>query len=572
MVIRIRARRYSWLLVPTLVVLVGAALWINAQAQDAGGGLGLGQLFTPRPPSGGTLTYARDRDFDSLDPVMQADPSSWELTAVLFEGLVVPGDDAQPQGRLAQSWHVSEDGLSYTVHIRDGILFHDGQDLSASDVELSYLSFLAPGSTSFRQESLLPLRGVSAYLDHISRINRQLENGTIDESTWNQQAALAYADLEKQRPVEAVDGITVRFHLDHPFPMFMSTAGDLPILPRGTVDDIPVGTGPFRFYQHLPGQLLTVERNPTYHGQIPHLDRVTYLIIPREDDRMTALLSGRVNLTSLSPRALHNLDQSRYSTFVWAVPGQTAVSLNLEHEIFSDQSIRRALSLAIDKADLVERVYRGFGSPAFGALPPNSWAYSLPEGPLFDPYQAAELLEAVGWEMSHSGERIRGSQDLEISLLYPLGQPWEQVASYVAWSWEMIGVRPTPEALPVEELTARIMAGDYQAALVNLPGSADPDQYLTGVYGSAGTENVSRYQSADVDALLMEARQAGDTGDRRVIYLEIQAHISRDLPVIPLANEVACLVLDSRFQGLRPHFQGQWAVFYSLAGVSYAPR
>ncbi len=136
----------------------------------------------------------------------------------------------------------------------------------------------------------------------------------------------------------------------------------------------------------------------------------------------------------------------------------------------------------------------------------------------------------------------------------------------------MIGVRPTPEPLALEELRARVLAGDYHAALVSLPGSGDPDQYLTAVYGSAGTENLTRYGNPDVDDLLMQARQAGDTGDRKEIYAEIQAHLGRDLPVIPLVNEVACLVLDNRFHGLRPHPLAPWAAFYSLAGVSYTPR
>jgi len=346
------------------------------------------------PRKGGTLIVANEADLGEMDPHITCATSSarWVMNHIA-EPLVqqdmtdvksippplVPG--------IAQSWDVSDDGKTYTFHLKQGVKFHDGTDLTAEDIEFN--------------------------------VYRQFDQTTVGRENAPQyyEAASAAAGwrwgIAGLDRVEVVDTYTINFHLSHPFNPFLrmftqTDCGPMGIISPESVEkfgnegvqDNIVGTGPFKMVERVPGDRLVLERFDDYWNEewAPYLDRVIVVVMPDVASRQTALQAGEVDIViAPDPDSLDNLKKQGFVVLQGPMPHIWTVSFNKDEAAFADERVRMAVHHAIDREGMANQLLAGYALPGESWLSRTSEAYkSSDKWHAYDPEKARALLEEAG--------------------------------------------------------------------------------------------------------------------------------------------------------------------------------
>ncbi len=279
------------------------------------------------------------------------------LTRFMGDGSVVPG--------LAKSWEISEDGLTYTFTLQDGVTFHDGTTMDAEDVKFS------------------------------------LDRARGEEST-NAQKAL-YAAIDS---VEVVDPLTVKLTLSEPNGnmLFNLAWGDAVIVAPESIETIktnPVGTGPYEFSNWVQGDKIELTRNPDYWGAEPQIDNATFKFISDPTAAFAAMMAEDVDVFSGFP-APENVPQfaadPRFQVLIGSTEGETILSTNNKQPPFDNVKVREALAHAIDRQAIIDGAMFGYGTPIGTHFAPHNPAYvDLTAQSAFDPEKAKALLAEAGY-------------------------------------------------------------------------------------------------------------------------------------------------------------------------------
>ncbi len=449
--------------------------------------------------SGATeVVVATGGEPDSFNPVLGY--ARWG-DGKIVEGLVRLGADLEPEPVLAQELpEVSADGLTYTVTLRDGVTFHDGQELVAEDVVATYEAALDP------------------------------ENGSP-----------VAADLTALESVEAVDERTVRFTLAHPQSAFVTTTtlGILPADQVGTTSpgDV-VGTGPYQVDGYRAGERLVLTASPDYWGEQPEVTRATFLFVDDDAARAARLASGEVDAALLPTQALGRFeDDEAYDVVRRDTADFRALVMPEEGEVTGDPAIRAALHQGLDREALVDGALAGAGRPAYGPIPPEAPEYSDVVEVEVDPGAAQQGLEEAGWVEGADGVREKDGQRAAFTLMYPAGDTLRQnVALDVQAQAAELGIEVEPEGLSWEAIEPR-MAGDALVYGSGNPYNADLSTYPLFHSSRAfqGFDNPGGYDSAEMDAALEAGRAAQEESERVEAYATVQEQLAQDLPWVFLA-------------------------------------
>ncbi|WP_298750910.1 ABC transporter substrate-binding protein [uncultured Serinicoccus sp.] len=459
--------------------------------------------------SGATeVVVATGGEPDSFNPVLGY--ARWG-DGKIVEGLVRLGADLEPEPVLAQELpEVSANGLTYTVTLRDGVTFHDGQELTAQDVVATYEAALDP------------------------------ENGSP-----------VAADLTALESVEAVDERTVRFTLAHPQSAFVTTT-TLGILPAGQVDatspEDVVGTGPYQVDGYRAGERLALTANPDYWGEQPEVTRATFLFVDDDAARAARLASGEVDAALLPAQALGRFeDDGAYDVVRRDTADFRALVMPEEGEVTGDPAIRAALHQGLDRQALVDGALAGAGRPAYGPIPPEAPEYSDVVEVEVDPGAAQQGLEEAGWVEGADGVREKDGQRAAFTLMYPAGDTLRQnVALDVQAQAAELGIEVEPEGLSWEAIEPR-MASDALVYGSGNPYNADLSTYPLFHSSRAfqGFDNPGGYDSAEMDAALEAGRAAQEESERVEAYATVQEQLAQDLPWVFLAYVEHDYVIES---------------------------
>ncbi len=281
----------------------------------------------------------------------------------VFEGLTRIDQTGAVQPGLAESWTISEDGLTYTFKLREGVTFHDGTSFDAEDVKFSFDRILA-------------------------------------EDSVNAQKAL-YTSIEA---VTVVDPLTIEVALARPDGMFLFNLGrgDAVIVAPESADDNanePIGTGPFAFVQWDRGSRVILEQYGPYWGDKPALTKATYLFISDTATLTNALLAGDVDGTNnFAPEALAVFEGNpQFKVLVGSTEGETILATNNAKAPFDDLRVRQALAHAINRQDVIDGATYGYGVPIGTHFAPHHPYYlDLTETYPYDPEAAKALLAEAG--------------------------------------------------------------------------------------------------------------------------------------------------------------------------------
>ena len=380
---------------------------------------------------------------------------------------------------LATDVQASDNGLTWTVKIRDDVKFTDGQPLTASDVAFTYNTVKAASSV-------------------------------------NDFTMLDYA--------EATDDTTVVFHMVTPFSIWPYTMAIVGIVPEHAYDAAtygsnPIGSGRYILKQWDKGQQVILEANPDYYGEAPKLKQVTILFM-EEDAAFLAVQAGQVDLAYTS--ATYS-DQSPAGYSLAAYDSVDNRGFNLpviEGTLTGDVLVRRAINIGVDRQEMIDNVLNGYGTPAYSVCDQMPW-YNPASQVDYDPEGAAALLDEAGWTMGSDGVREKDGVKAELNLLYPTSDSVRQaLCADFANQLGELGISCTMEGVGWDTAYDRAQT----EPLIWGWGAHTPME-LYNIYhtiGDTGTAQYSPYANATVDAYMDQALQCSDLEESYELWQKAQ--------------------------------------------------
>ncbi len=440
----------------------------------------------------GTLELAVDQSPVGLDPHKVTAFASFAVIGQVYDGLLEINADLQLEPALAASYAISDDGLVYTFTLREGVVFHNGRPFGADDVVYSLERILDP------------------------------ETGSPQASRFDQVAS-----------VEAVDERTVVFTLNEPFAPFLANMPNLYVVAREVVEEhgdlqqVSVGTGPFRLVEVVPDTYLRLEANEAYYRPAePGVAALRYNVVPEGSTRAAGLRTGTYHLLpDVDPTTAVTLRAAPAVT-VLEVPGlaYTLLGMNVTREPFDDPLVRRAINLAIDREELVEAVFLGNAVPAgplSGAL--VDWTLPTETFPCYayDPAAARELLAEAGYPDGFAFTILTFGTRRDVA----------DTAQVVQAQLERAGLQVEVNVAEFGTFVQDWQNSNFDAFVSLNGGSIDPDGYLHRTFITGGSTNVFRYSNPEVDALLERGRTTSAMGQRQAIYEELQSLLACEGPI-----------------------------------------
>ncbi|WP_392455950.1 ABC transporter substrate-binding protein [Chryseomicrobium aureum] len=482
------------------------------------------------------LIFGRGGDSVSLDPIAVTDGESFKVTQNVFETLVNFGEqDTTINPGLAKEWTVSDDGLTYTFMLEEGVKFHDGTDFNAE--------------------------AVVANFDRWS-------SGTADKYYYYKSMFGGFGDEEGHviESVTADDEFTVTFKLKRPQAPFLKNIAMSPFgmgsptafeAAGDAFGDEPVGTGPFKFVEWKRNDSITIEKFEDYWQEgFPKLDRVVFRAIPDNSARLNALLTGEIDLADgVNPSDGASIEGDA-ALQLFERPSMNVGYLGLTNTRppFDNVLVRQAMNHAIDKQAIVDAFFEGRAEVAVNPMPPSISGYNDQiEGYDYDPERAKELLAEAG---------LPDGFEMELWAM-PVPRPYMpdgmKVAEVMQKNLADVGI--TAEIVSFEWATylEKARNGEADAFMLGWTGdNGDADNFLYVLLDgdNIGSNNYTYYDNEELHELLIAAQSEVDENTRNELYMQAQEIIHEDAPWVPLAHSTPLLAGKAELTGFKPHPTG----------------
>lgn len=439
-----------------------------------------------------TLRVAIGADLETLDPHFGSGSATDELIeANMYDGLVVRNPSTMKLGpHVAERWEISPDGKTYTFHLRHGITWQSGGELTAADVKWSY-----DRTATYPRSSLISQFG-----------------GVV-------------------REIEAVDPYTVRFVLEKPDPTllakFETETGYLHLASKAFYDRVGednfrtsplgAGSGPYRLKEWVKGQRIVLEANPGYFLGPPAYDEVVFLPVPDEATRLSALLAGDVDIAPIAPEERSTVQQSRIAD-VLSVPTTRRVYLRMNTEIppFNSLLVRQAAAYAVDANGMIRSLLQGQATRIYGPILPFEVGYST-DVTRYDvnPTKAKQLLAQAGL----------AGRAAPVTITTPTGRYLKdtEAAQAVAQSLRDVGFDAKVQTLEWSVYIGKIQGhaiSEMELQAYGGGGTFDADTTLSGLYHSSNVRTY--YRDPQLDTLIENGRTAVAPQARLAAYAAAQ--------------------------------------------------
>lgn len=431
------------------------------------------------PEYGGTLRFLARLDADQIDPHVATDTTGIISGALVYEGLV-ENVRGEVQPLLAESWEISDDLLTYTFTLREGVVFHSGRAFEADDVVYS--------------------------------LNRVMDPETLAPNSNS------YSSIES---VEAADPLTVVITLERPHSplLFLLSALSSSIVDREAVESTGLaeppggGTGPFMYAEHNVGRNLLLTAHPDYwHPELPYLDAIDFTFNPDDNARAAAIRSNSVDLLfSPAPEFIDSLKEDE--NIKW-YGGSGSLSLHLllnsSRAPFDDERVRQAIFYALDRQELLDVANQGQGIPLNGGyLPPDRWgALTEPVYGAPDLDRARELLADAGYPDGFEAElTVIGTSAFQV-----------RQAEVEQAQLAQIGIDITIN--PVDAQVSREItdSGEFDMYQSGFGLRADPDERFSAAFTTGGGLNYANWSDEEFDSLIEQARVTALQEERAELY------------------------------------------------------
>lgn len=423
---------------------------------------------------------------------------------------------------LMESYEVSDDALTYTFYLREGVQFHDGTTLTAEDVAYTYRYYSQDGQTI---------------------ANRFLGMDSV----------------------EALDDLTVRVNMATPNVAFLAQAGEVPIVPAAYHADIgddgfrtqPIGTGAYRLREWRPAEFTEIEAFPDHFRGPPNIQTLRLEVIPEASVRNIALLTGTAQSSVwplLVEDSLSYQDSDDFRLMRTIANSLRMMPLNNERPQLQDVRVRRALLHALDRQRIIDDLWNGVAVVAHSNLTPKNAFYFNPNVRqyAYDPAEARRLLDEAGFEEGADGIRVR-DDGVRMSFTCTTisgDQARRPIAELAQQLFRQVGVEMLLAEAPVAGILEGLVTGRLESSLFNAVYGSTPEPDPSSTLRSNGGSNYSRYSNPEMDRLIDEGIRTVDLEARRAIYYRIQEIVAEDVPFLFLHFDEWMNVWSNDVQGL----------------------
>ena len=479
------------------------------------------------PVQGGTFFTLGHQDITKLSPEDNGADVVFANLMQLFNGMYYIDHNYQLVPSLAESYEVSEDGLTYTFKLKTGITFHNGDSFSSADVKYTFDWIMNPDNGSTRA-----------------------------------------GDFELVSSVEAPDETTVVVTLSTVDVSFLVNVLPVHIYPSAYHAEVgedafgaaPIGTGPFYLADsadYSPAAFLQLQAYEGHFNGRPNFDTWRMDIAPEAAGRFVALQSGAADnsVWTLSSEDNHTLaDGGGFTVYTSLSMAVNHIPLNNNHPFLSDKQARKALITGLDRAATLEAVYLGDGELATSNLSPATGDYYNPDVTQYpyDPEAAAALLEEAGWVAGGDGVREKDGVKASFVITAIAGDTQRRPIAEIAQAlWSELGVDVSIEEAQVGDILATLPNGELDASLFNWTyggGNGEPDARQT--LGTGGPNNFSQFSNARVDELLALGVTQQDPAERQATYHEIQSIVADEVPFVFNVFPISYTFYNERIKGL----------------------
>ncbi len=469
-------------------------------------------------------------DPTTLDPAHIVDVQGGVVAAKIFDGLVSYDDKARIIPGLASSWSISKDGRVYTFHIRKGVRFSNGRELTSADVKYSFERVLSPATNSPRTWLFDRIKGARRFMDGKS------------------------ADVSG---IKTPGAHRLVIELSAPFGPFLGLLA-MPgayVVPKEEVkkygthfSDHPVGTGPFILVRWEHGSRITLRANRAYFGGAPEAAGITYRVIPEELTAVAEFERGNLDALKVPAPEFRRYSQDpRWSKRLLSQVGLNTyyLGMNCRRAPLNDVRVRRAISMAIDRKRILDTIYEGRGVLANGPVP----EFLLPSGSRdfpykYNPAEAKRLLKEAGYPRGISLKIYIGNEQETLDMV-------EVIQQYLA----DVGIRASIIQLEWSAFKQAIDNGDADLFWLSWQADyPDPENFLYPVFysGNAGPAgNRARFRDKVFDGLITRAETEPDTKKRMELYRQAQARVVEMAPWVFFWHKKDYVVLGPRVRGYR---------------------
>lgn len=495
---------------------------------------------------GDWLVQAFGVNLKSLTPFISADAYASQVQEYILESLLIRNPDTlEWEGLLAESWTVSEDGLTFVFKLRDGLLFSDGQPLTADDVVFSFDFIMNPAIQAPRER---------AY----------------------------YSKIDK---VEALDSRTVRFQFKEPYFNALSLAGGLAVMPKHFYEPylkkpndynqskgLLLGSGPYRLEDPRnwsPDKgMVELRRNPRYWGPIqPSFDRLMWRVIENDSARLTTFRNGDIDSYGSRPIEYRKLVEDKdlakkaeHWEYMSPVAGYSYIGWNQQREDkptrFADKRVRQAMTFLIDRERIIEEIYLGYGQVALSPFNANSKQHDTDlSSRTYDEQQGMALLQQAGYQDRDGDGVLEDSEGkpFEFELVYFQGN--EDTSRMVLFLKDLLaraGIllkpKPTEWSVMIDLLNKR----NFDAITLGWTSGLETDLYQmfhSSQIADAGN-NFINYRNAELDRLIEEARATVNEERRMPLWQAAEGELFEDQPYTFLMRRKSLVFIDRRIRNL----------------------
>lgn len=453
---------------------------------------------------GGSIVVGIQQDLDTLDPHLVEAAGTREVLFNIFEGLVKPDSEGNLVGAVAESYDISADGTEYTFHLRDGVKFHNGDEVTAEDVKYS-----------------------------LDRAAGKLEDGEI-----------LMSELKAIDRVEIEDEDTVSVYLtegDTEFIAYMTVA----IIPDDYDDQAknPVGTGPFKFVSYTAQDNLVMEKNADYYGTQAYLDQVTFKIIADADSSvLLALQSGSIDIYPYLTADQADQLTDNYNIEVGTTNLVQALFLNNAVEPFDNEKVRQALCYLVDPQEIIDMVGGGYGSVIGSGVFPSFGKYydeELESAYTRDVEKAKELLKEAGYPDGFS-----------MTISVPSNYQYHMdTAQVIIEQLKEGGIEAVIDPVEWATWVSDVYIGrEYQSTIVGLDADLAPKDLL-GRYDSGSTKNFVNFSNADYDEAIRAAIASTDEAEKVTFYTTCQELLSEHAASVFIQDPASLVAVSKKLAG-----------------------
>jgi peptide/nickel transport system substrate-binding protein len=489
-------------------------------------------IDTSKPQDGGTLYRRLNLDVSTLNPVNLANRYDRLVANYLFTPVVNLDRSLMPIPGLADSWEISEDGLTYRFKLNKKATFSNGQPVRASDVVFTLRKIADPKTEAVQVHD-----------------------------------AFASLDLEKTR---AIDDHTVEVVFRQRLAAQLVRFNDVMVLPEAvySIGELrkdffirAVGSGPYMLVRRDVGKEIVLQRRKDYWGVRPHIETIVFKVVDDHAVAFKALLNGDLDESLVTsdtwlrernnPQSTRVIDFQRFYTLNY-----NFIAWNNRNPFFKDKRVRRAMSMCIPLDVVVQELFQGTARAMSGPFTPDEWAYN-PTVPVikYDPAGAQELLAAAGWRDTNAdGVLDKDGKPFHFSLIAMSGSATsKQIAQMVQSELKKIGVQADVAMMEGGQAISRLMGGNYDAAYLSWDLDADPDPYAifhSSQFPGSGGQNWVFYSNPEADRIMDEARHELDTSKRKDLYWRLHEILAEDQPYTWVVQVSAKWGINKRVHGV----------------------